>query len=873
MEDADGAGSHLPAVDDLSHDETEGSGSSEESDVFDVRRREDEPWSETASSSEDGHDDEEGDVIEAANDALLLELDADAVTASETSSSPFRRFEEETAKVVNMLRRNPLLPEGVSADAAVRVSGTYCGFAGCDAVGPSAEWVVDHPGKLPRDWLAQHIHHTHLEDLRGMFVAAERCVSASPTTCALCDGKFQERFVELYTRALHTAQERSIPDVGSTVDRRCIEAFYEAYRDDRIESLVCFCCAQIFVRDDGDTACKIRHYKALEPEFLGLPVSVAKKAVGALDRKVYEDRYTQSGFVDEADKESALRPWTVSVPICGTDVEVLCCLEDRICTREHALPDKLCEECEVALCDDCHSSLKIGKLPKLALANDMWVDFMFSFIFENNVTYAELVAASVVHPVMSTMEVTISERWKRAGGRHDLSAFVHKHEGTLGTIGAVTVYVLSAEEILTQIANVDRGDDDARVEAPLVELPLPPKEVAGRLQFRLYAIRDYWTGETKDRLLKEGIVRANVVAELISLCIARGLPGYADYGAKVPNYKEAILKRAKLLYPSSSEPIAELFSVYTEEFESNDITEGKAAVPAPPTNSFEEDPFYTVSAMGIVCGANMHAGMTDNQRTLRGLLHLQDDARRQQRVCGLRFNHNELIETFNPYFFAIAYPFLYSRGGAWIDYKYNPSKRRSPTHGPRVELDDFVRRQCRTIMKQFVRDRTHIFASRDMFQRSKVNMGSYVAVTSEMATRGGEEGANERHLAAELVADINDLLHKLWDSYISERGFTVHVGGDMNRLKCFPGLTGLQQKLLHSYSLVARRIAGTAEARNMMRKYSEGMIVRYGNPIMLTISPNPLHNMLVCHLHRGMKADPIYLREDDVKKYIGRKEP
>ena len=43
MEDADGAGSHLPAVDDLSHDETEGSGSSEESDVFDVRRREDEP--------------------------------------------------------------------------------------------------------------------------------------------------------------------------------------------------------------------------------------------------------------------------------------------------------------------------------------------------------------------------------------------------------------------------------------------------------------------------------------------------------------------------------------------------------------------------------------------------------------------------------------------------------------------------------------------------------------------------------------------------------------------------------------------------------------------------------------------------------------
>ena len=78
MEDGDDAGSHLPAVDDLSNDETEGSGLSGESDVFDVRRREDEPWSETASSSEDGHDDDGGGGIEAANEALLTELDADA---------------------------------------------------------------------------------------------------------------------------------------------------------------------------------------------------------------------------------------------------------------------------------------------------------------------------------------------------------------------------------------------------------------------------------------------------------------------------------------------------------------------------------------------------------------------------------------------------------------------------------------------------------------------------------------------------------------------------------------------------------------------------------------------------------------------------
>ena len=57
----------VPAIDDLSHDETEGSDLSEASDVFDVRRREDEPWSETASSSADGYGDDEGGDIAVAD--------------------------------------------------------------------------------------------------------------------------------------------------------------------------------------------------------------------------------------------------------------------------------------------------------------------------------------------------------------------------------------------------------------------------------------------------------------------------------------------------------------------------------------------------------------------------------------------------------------------------------------------------------------------------------------------------------------------------------------------------------------------------------------------------------------------------------------
>jgi hypothetical protein len=48
---------------------------------------------------------------------------------------------------------------------------------------------------------------------------------------------------------------------------------------------------------------------------------------------------------------------------------------------------------------------------------------------------------------------------------------------------------------------------------------------------------------------------------------------------------------------------------------------------------------------------------------------------------------------------------------------------------------------------------------------------------------------------------------------------------------------------------------------------------RYGAPFMCTISPSVYHSVLVFHLHRGLEADPIYLRDVDLKNWISMDKP
>ena len=156
----------------------------------------------------------------------------------------------------------------------------------------------------------------------------------------------------------------------------------------------------------------------------------------------------------------------------------------------------------------------------------------------------------------------------------------------------------------------------------------------------------------------------------------------------------------------------------------HDVNEGKAAVPPTPTTDISIDPFSHTLSFGMGFGASASDGLDENERMLRGLVNLNDSAKASQRRNDLRLDHGELLETFTPSFFCMAYPILFPRGSAWLDYYGHRSSRRSAqgedmpaVDAPRVDLNAFCRLRCRSAQKQFVRDPTLPFCLKDLWHR------------------------------------------------------------------------------------------------------------------------------------------------------------
>ncbi len=861
----------------------------------------------------------------------------DAIPVSSSSQNPHHRFERLTHEFASKLRANPLIPVGVHRDSGDRTAASFCAL--CGVQGPSESYVINNPAKHARTWLGEHLNDFHRKDFVELHDAASRCgIYAdvkSGSDWPKYEAELHRRLLALYTAVLRCHQQMHVPDVGYTVNRRCLEEFYSQYRDEHIESLVCFCCAQVYTRDTYDVASRIRMYSALAPDPCGksdisfLGSSKGARALDVLSRDTYDERFTQIGFESTEDKRVALDPWTLGVPRpdCGQQVaddesddssstedeqaasscrstmptadksasritrtRVLCCPVDRQCTTCSPSAD-LCRNCRIPLCDDCHDDLNEGKLPADALANDNWQDFMLSYIFEHDVTYAELVAASIVHPSMSTVEINVYEKWHQYSGNDALPKLVHKHNGVMGAIGAITAFILEFEDVCAQIEPFSsklQHEDKECSERELPDLPASPEVVARVLQFRLYQSKDLTDSskrEVQRVFLKQAFVRAEVVAHLIELNVKRQMPGYAEYKGR---YGETFLERARRLYPNSDVAHPAIYQV-CKQFHSDptdvDIEEGKAAVPATPSSDVGIDPTRHAQTLGISFGSTSLAGANNNTRIIRGLQNLEDAAQskiRHNRMVGINANQTKLVETFTPIFFVLAFAFLYSRGGGWVDYYRSRSTRRKPpdNHGlkqkhelPTVDLARHCRRMCRIILKQFVRDRSHLFCLRDLWFRSQVNLArTFTAITSEVSQSLGKY--TECELASDVVEAVQNILQRLSMSYIASSGAKIPVNGDVSKVHLTqPPLNALQRKILQSYELTARRLPGTQEVRHMMLKYGEGYLVRYGATMMLTLSPDPYHSMLVCHLHRGLEADPIYLRDVDLKPYISKDRP
>ena len=357
-----------------------------------------------------------------------------------------------------------------------------------------------------------------------------------------------------------------------------------------------------------------------------------------------------------------------------------------------------------------------------------------------------------------------------------------------------------------------------------------------------------------------------VVVHLIETNIDRRLPGYVRYD------KLRVRQRAAELYPQAGIP-DELMSIFeTDDALPPEVTVAKAAVPAPSVTGEGQDPLQDVEAMGVGLDGTSVCEADESLRTASGLAALAGaaDAASSQGVRNVV--HGPMAPQFNPEFMALAYPFLYPRGGGWCDYAGACNSRRFPA-APRV---DFVKMGSKLFAQrvegQWARDLTHSAASWNMVFRTLVNTGStYHAILSETA-RLAVGSTEERWSAADVCRAAKGLVHMLKGSYRTASGGQQPVKGMIRKLYAMD-LCPLQRKLLESVDVTAQKIPGTQEVRHIGQKIGEGFGVRYGHGMMWTISPNPANSLLMLHLHRSMDMDPIHYDDEALRRWGQRNEP
>ena len=674
----------------------------------------------------------------------------------------------------------------------------------------------------------------------------ESCDSALTPTCDFrILSQLSVGYLAMYMRAVHHNAQAWVPAVGPSFERRAEEAFKGQLCDANVYSLICFCCARVLPYDRHDQACAVKMHRAMQNgKFLRLD---ATEAEGILGFDTYMSDYGPASAIEE------LKDWCVVAPIGTSFVTLLCCPEDRRCsTQSHARNSALCDTCEIPLCKECHISLSKKRLPAMALTNDLWTGHTSRFIYENNVTYMELLCASPVHPAVLSFQVSMhasdggssyiagSKMWRQT---------VHCHDGTTGASGNITGFMSPWAEILKQLSSLH---DPAK----RVALPLAGEDLTQVVQVVLRGVRDWRTGCDEVGILASARVRSHIVVQLIEMMIDRDHPAYRSYS------KPEVRERAIRMLPGDAPPlevIAELSG--SAAFGHHNGTAEKAAVPGDPPIAAHLDPLKLVQPGMVYSDAHEHVEVDENESTVHALLSLAHSARADTDTddgqATLNITHGPMQDQLTPWFFVITYCFLFPHGTGLPDLHGKERPRRKGTASSRVDfVDVWTKLMVQRAEGQWRRDLTFPFAAWMLVFKTSINLGK----TFFAATRAAEEqltGGEHRYTTAAVASAAKEIYDALQGTYTSPAGHTLPVNGHIQKVRYMTHLSPLARKLLTSYQFTNQKIEGTQEVRSIMRKELEAFRVRYGHALMWTISPNEKHNALMIRLSRTMSTDPI----------------
>ena len=213
------------------------------------------------------------------------------------------------------MREHPTLPSDEALQTVQNGElwpAVFCSFKNCD-------WHDEHGDE---DALAVHLLDTHAEDLQP--IAAIMLRGDAPDAC-----------LSIYKAAISHKCRSQAPVAGCSIDRGALKAFSDSFAGEKVEALICFCCARRFTfvselakEDKTDIAWRqpLQTNEEGKLYFLNQP---AEKVANILSLNTFLERYDKVSSAGRRMTDSEdFADWTLSLHGLAEQGPLLCCPEE-----------------------------------------------------------------------------------------------------------------------------------------------------------------------------------------------------------------------------------------------------------------------------------------------------------------------------------------------------------------------------------------------------------------------------------------------------------------------------------------------------------------------------------------------------------------
>ncbi|CAE7407650.1 anks1b [Symbiodinium sp. CCMP2592] len=719
---------------------------------------------------------------EAQDEPNLLE-ELTSMPVAPDSSHPRRKLEEALRHLAHtQLRAQPLIPPGAKPEDLDRGEpwpGQFCAFQSCN-------WSLLTGTEQE---LREHVQQEHATALQSVAQHLPKPIPA-------------DALASVYNEAIALRCREAAPVAGSSRDRSALRSFAEATSKDRVEAIICFCCACIHTRvADAEAAGPIRWRRLIQgpPSNDRTHAETTERLHDILSIDKYLGLYGDLAGDVKLTDVAELNEWTVTIPGLG---DILCCPEDHRChaNPQHPSQHTLCEHCEVPLCRDCAQHLDNGQLPPLSLCNDMWTGYSPARLHAEKVTVMEMICAS---PCVTTLVcMSMEARHRSEGTTLDEKAQNARHR--LGARGNALTFPLPWEDLLRNLEahHAEVAEQDQAGAAAPPSLPRTGKALAEVARVLLKTNKTGKTSETEIKtLLHQATVRRDVVVNLIHDMQRLGHPAFQ-------HLRMADVREAASQLPEGGVPpeVLKIISGLSEDDETAHKLQPQKA--AAPTDAPEQDMqragaiFADQRARAVVpegCSTDredQNAVATAALNDLQTQLRSNEENEKVLETMEVRTG-NILVDQFQPLYFATAFSFCFAHGTACPDVQNSNStasnrasaqgrRRDKNPEAPQVQIFEWATAMQRRAETQFRRDWSFGFTLWNYLFRTMVNTQGNAFIYSV-----ADENHESRALTTkEILEGQKQIQQKLLrGQYLDINNQLKPINGDLTKLRFVPVLS------------------------------------------------------------------------------------